>query len=388
MGVADIINIDKTNMSREEGRAWVEIDLDALAYNAGKLRSLAPPGCELMAVVKTDAYGMGAVRVAQRLRDEGVKSFAVATVDEGVQLRESGLEGDILVLTYTRPSRAALLSDYRLAQLIVDKDYAIALDSMGHKLRVHVALDTGMHREGIDAASLPDIESVFLCDNLTVEGISTHLASSDSLDAGDMEFTYLQIERYYSAIESLVAMGYDVGKLHIQASYGIYNYPDLRCDFIRAGIALCGALGHDEEMITRPELRPVVSVRAVVAQVRWIGAGESVSYGRTFTTEKPIKLATICIGYADGVPRHMSGNNGACIIRGIKSPIVGRVCMDLIMADVSAIEAVAPGDVATLIGADGGEEIRCEDVARASGTIANEILSRLGTRLPRVYVSA
>ena len=377
---------NKLTTPSEQGRAWVEIDLDALAYNAAQLRALLPQGCELMAVVKTDAYGHGAEKVAERLENEGVKSFAVATVGEGVRLRKNGLAGDILVLGYTHPNDAAFLHDFRLTQLIADGAHAKALDETRYEFRVHIAIDTGMHREGILVSEFDEIESVFKCKNLTVGGMATHLASSDSLTGDDIKFTNTQIERFYATADTLKGRGYDAGKLHIQASYGMYNYPGVKCDYVRIGIGLYGVMSHKAGTAMETELKPVLSLRAIISQVRWIGAGESVSYGRIFTADKPLKLATVCIGYADGVPRIMSGRNGECIIRGRKAPIVGRICMDLLMVDVTAIDNVAAGDVATLIGADGNEAIRCEDFAEASGTITNEILCRMGSRLPRVYL--
>jgi serine/alanine racemase len=242
-----------------------------------------------------------------------------------------------------------------------------------------------MHRLGIDVSSDAEIESVYSCKNLTVEGVATHLASSDSLDAGDVEFTKAQMRRFQAAINILKGKGYDVGRLHTQASYGVCNYPGIKCGYARVGISLYGVMSHDGDTKIKPALRPVMSLRALIAQVRWIGAGEGVSYGRTFTTGKPMKLATVCIGYADGVPRQMSGNGGVCIVRGRKAPIIGLICMDMLMVDVTGIDDVVAGDIATLIGKDGGEEIRCEDVAAASGTISNDIVSRIGGRLPKVY---
>ena len=367
-------------------RAWVEVDLDALAHNAAELRSRLPRGCELMAVVKADAYGHGAEMCAKRLRSEGVDSFAVATVSEGVFLRNTGLDGEILVLGYTHPEDAISLSEFRLTQMVVDGAHAKALDREGYKLRVHIAIDTGMHRLGIDSLNLDEIEGIYSCDNLTVDGVATHLASSDSLVENDVDFTKAQIERFRVAVDALKGTGYNPGKLHVQASYGICNYPDLECDYARAGIAMYGVMSHDDDTRVKLALQPVLSLRARVAQVRRIGAGEAVSYGRIFTAAGPTKIATVCVGYADGIPRQMSGNGGVCIVNGQKAPIVGRVCMDLLMIDVTKVDSVEQGDVATLIGRDGGEEIRCEDVAAASGTITNDILSRLGKRLERVYL--
>ena len=373
------------NSPSECGRAWIEIDLDALAHNAGEITSLLPEGCELMAVIKTDAYGHGSEIIAKRLMREGVTAFAVATAIEGVRLRENGIEGDILVLGYTHPNDAVLLSSNDLSQLVVDGAHAKSLDETGNSIRVHIAIDTGMHRLGIQPEDFDEIERVFTYANLTVEGIATHLASSDSLEADDIGFTELQMERFLALLDKLKSKGYDAGKTHAQSSYGVLNFPGIKCGYARAGIALYGVLSANDKVVTTPSLRPVLSLRAIVAQVRWIGAGESVSYSRIFTTDKPMKLATVSIGYADGVPRQISGKGGICIVNGRKVPIVGRVCMDMLMIDVTEVEHVAAGDVVTLIGSDGGETVRCEDFAAASGTITNDILCRLGGRLPRLY---
>ena len=370
----------------DNGRAWVEIDMTALVHNIAVLRSSLPVGCELMAVVKTDAYGHGAVKVALRAQQEGVKSFAVATVGEGVQLRECGVDGDILVLGYTHPSDTNFLSAFWLTQLVFDSAYAKALDEAGHIIRVHIAVDTGMHRLGVESSNLEEFEEIYACENLKIEGVATHFASADSLEVDDMDFTSLQMTRFSETISMLKRKGYTIGKLHAQSSYGIINYPVIAYDSARAGIMLYGVMSHNESTLRTLNLRPMLAFRALVAQVRRIRAGESVSYGRAFTAEKPMLLATICAGYGDGVPRQMSGNGGCCIVRGHKVPIVGRICMDMLMVDVTGIDDVRQGDIVTILGKDGSEEIRCEDVAAASGTISNDILCRIGWRLPKVYI--
>ena len=375
-----------TTTQPETLRAWAEVDLDALAYNASQLRSALPGGCGLMAIMKADAYGHGAEASAKRLRREGVGAFAVATAHEGAGLRDAGVEGDILVLGYTHPEEAALLNGRSLAQLVADGAHAKALDDAGYKLEVHIAVDTGMHRLGFDYTDVDGMERVYNYNNLAVRGVATHFAVSDSLLDSDVAFTKLQIERYNSVLESLRLRGRDVGARHAQASSGILNYPGMECDYARAGIALYGVKALHAGTVTDLPLRPVLSLRARIAQVRRIGAGESVSYGRAFYAENPIRLATVNIGYADGVPRQMSGNGGVCLVRGERVPIAGRICMDMLMLDVTGVDTAEPGDIVTLIGLDGGEEIRCEDVARSSGTITNDILCRLGKRLPRVYI--
>jgi len=370
---------------QRRGRAWVEIDLDALAYNLKDIRSKTPKSSEVMAVVKANAYGHGVEKVAGRLIKEGIKSFAVATVTEGAQLRKCVPDADILVMGYTQTPDERFLYENDLTQLLIDGSHAKALSKSHYSIRVHIAVDTGMHRLGFDPKNFDELESIFKYKNLKVEGIATHLASPDSSEESDINFTNLQMEKLFTVAHKLRDKGYDVGKIHAQSSYGIYNYPGLECDFVRPGIMLYGVKSQNDDTKVKTDLRPVLSLRAVIAQVRWIEAGESVSYGRLYTADRPIKLATVAAGYADGIPRQMTGNGGKCIVNGVKVPIIGRICMDMFMLDVSDVEHVEPGDIATIIGRDGDEEVRCEDVAAASGTITNDILTGLGTRLPRIY---
>ena len=370
----------------ERGRAWVEIDLDALAHNLADIRSNIQTSCEVMAVVKANAYGHGVEKVAKRLVKEGVKIFAVATVPEGVQLRKHVLDRDILVMGHAHPEDAGCVHQNDLSLLVVDGIHAKELDDSGFKLRVHIAIDTGMHRLGMEPSHFQEIESIFNCENLIVEGIATHLSSSDSLDDSDISFTNTQMEKFISVVRKLKDKGYNVGKLHTQSSYGIYNYPDIKCDYVRPGIMLYGVQSQNDDTKVKTNLRPVLSLKASIAQVRWIEAGESVSYSRLYTADKPIKIATVSVGYADGLPRQMSGNGGYGLVHGKKVPILGRVCMDMIILDVTEAENAAAGDIATIIGKDGDMEIRCEDVASAANTITNDILCGLGGRLPRLYL--
>jgi len=370
----------------ERGRAWIEIDLDALAHNLADIKSKIPKGCEIMAVVKANAYGHGVEGIAGRMVREGIKTFAVATVIEGIQLRKYVPEGDILLLGYTHLEDARWLFESDLTQLVTDHAHAKALNDTGYAIKVHIAVDTGMHRLGTELSNLTEIESIFKYKNLTITGIATHLSSPDGMDESDIDFTNAQMDKFYKVVQRLREKGYNVGKLHAQSSYGIFNYPEFKCDFVRPGIMQYGVHSLRGETRTKTDFRSVLSLKALIAQVRWIGAGESVSYGRTFKTDKPIKIATVSAGYADGIPRQMSGNGGMCIVNGKKVPIIGRVCMDMIMLDVTDIEDVDAGDIATIIGKDGNEEICCEEIAAAAGTITNDVLSGLGSRLTRIFI--
>jgi len=370
----------------ECSRAWVEIDLEPLAHNVADIRSKLSKDCEIIAVVKANAYGHGVLQVAQRLAHEGIDFFAVACLSEAVELREVLPDAEILILGYTPQKYAKYLSENNLIQSVFDGGQAKALSGSGYNLRIHVAIDTGMRRYGFEYTKISEIENVFKYENLRVEGMATHFASADSIEQSDIEFSKVQISRFNSAVMTLKNMGYCVGKLHTQSSYAIYNHPDIVCDYARPGIMLYGVQSLHGKTKLETNLKPLLSVKAVISQVRWINEGESVSYGRLYTATKPIKLASVAIGYADGIPRQMTGNGGMCIVNGCKVPIIGRICMDTLMIDATDIKDIKSGDIATLIGKDGDEVIYCEEVAEASGTITNDILCRLGIRLPRVYV--
>lgn len=249
-------------------RAWRDVDLDALAHNARVLQGALAPGCRLMAVVKADAYGHGAFPVAHRLEQEGVEAFAVACLAEGMDLRRMGVRGKILILGYTPPEEAPLLCRWRLTQTVVDEHHGQALAARGLPLAVHLALDTGMHRLGVPAEDHGALERLYALPHLKIEGVFSHLCVSDSLEAEDVAFTHLQLERFYGAVRWLRDHGYDPGETHIQASYGIWNLPPQPCAWARAGIALYGVASGGGPTARALDLRPALSLRAWVASVR------------------------------------------------------------------------------------------------------------------------
>jgi len=371
---------------QDRGRAWIELDLSALDHNLADIKNNISENCEIMAVVKANAYGHGVEHISLHLTKAGIKTFAVATVSEGVQLRTFAPEAEILILGCTHPDDAAFLQKMNMTQLVPDAAYAKALDKTKHKLNIHIAIDTGMHRLGIEPSDYNEIEKVYNCENLNVTGIATHLASPDSMDQNEIDFTNNQLELFNNLIKKLKSNGHTVGKLHTQSSYGIYNYPELISDYARPGIMLYGVQSQNDITKVKTNLHPVLSLKAIIAQVRWIEAGESVSYSRTYTAEKRMKIATVCIGYADGVPRHASGNGANAIVNGIKVPVIGKICMDMLILDITEANNTEPGDIATFIGKDGKEEIKCEDLAEKAGTITNDILSGLSDRLPRICI--
>ena len=365
-------------MSDPKARAWREIDLDALAHNARVLQGRLAPGSRLMAVVKADAYGHGAVPVARHLEREGIDAFAVACLSEGVALRRAGVQGLVLILGYTPPDEIPLMVRWKLTQTVADEEHGRALNAVGLSLPVHLALDTGMHRLGVPAEDTPALARLYRMEHLKITGVFSHLCVSDSRVSEDMDYTQQQLSRFFSVVDWLRRNGYDPGATHIQASGGILNLPPQHCDYARAGIALYGAAEGDG-------LRPVLSLRARVACVRTLAAGEQAGYGLDFRAEHETRLAVLTIGYADGLPRSLAQNGGRVLLHGRFCPMVGRMCMDQLFVDVADIPDVSPGDIATLIGRDGLRNMRVEELAWKCGTILNELLSRLGSR-PEVVI--
>lgn len=368
-------------------RAWIEVNLRNLRHNAAVLQNAMPAGCELMAVVKCEAYGHGGILTARELERAGVKAFAAATIEEGIRLRENGIRGEILILGYTDVRRAADLARHDLMQSLIDYEYAAALSEQGIlagvSVKVHIKIDTGMHRLGIPVETVPEVRAVFRMDAIEVCGIYTHLCCADSRKPEDIAYTKEQIALFYHLIDALQKEGIRIPKQHIQSSYGLLNYPDLKCDYVRVGIALYGVLSRTgDDTVLKPDLRPVLSLKSRVALIRSVKTGNSVGYGRCFATERDSRLAILPVGYGDGYPGDLSCGKGTVLIRGHLLPVVGRVCMDQLIVDITDAADIMTGDVASLIDAEGFSELSAPYVAKAAGCISNELLCRMGTRLP------
>ena len=370
----------------KKDRAWIEVNLKQLQKNAEIIQKFLKEGCELMAVVKANGYGHGAVETAKALNAVGVCSFAVATIDEGIALRREGICGKILILGYTDPERAGELKKYELCQTIISLPYADALKRREQGLQAEVKIDTGMHRQGVRWDQFRDIKRLFLDPAFHICGMYTHFCAADSQEAQDMLFTKEQIRRFEEVVKYLRSEQIPLPSLHMQSSYGLVNYPELVCDYARIGILLYGSLssGRDEVRVEIP-VSPVMEIKARVTSVRELEEGEQAGYGRAFQAERKTKLACISVGYADGLPRALSCGKGEVLVHGKRVPLVGRICMDQALIDVTEIEDVKEGDVVTLVGRDGKEEIRMSELADRAGTIANELFSRLGSRLKRIY---
>lgn len=371
----------------QKGRAWIELNIENLVYNLGQLKKFLPAECAVMPAVKANAYGHGAVLIGRALQNRGIRDFCVASVKEGIELREAGITGQILVLGYTSPQQFQELSHYGLTQTVIDFSYAKQLQNYGHPLDVHVGIDTGMHRLGERSDNIENIYNIWGLEHLKISGIFSHLCVSDGISEAEKAFTYKQIAEFNSVIENLNKRGISGFKTHIQGSYGVLNYPNLRYDFVRPGIALYGVLSSPyDKTIVNANLKPVLSLKARIECVKKLYIGESAGYGQTYVATKEMKIAAVSIGYADGVPRELS-NKGYVLVNGYKVPIIGRICMDQLLIDVSKIPHVLSGDEVIFIGKSGKEHITASEFAYAAGTISNEILSRLGNRLDRIVVS-
>lgn len=379
---------NRRKKARAQARAWIELDAAALRHNVQELQGLLPAGAHLMPVVKADAYGHGAALVAKELNRMGIRSFCVATATEGAALRACGIRGEILVLGYTEPEQFPLLQRCRLTQTLTDSGYAYLLDAYGRKrnlrLPVQIKIDTGMHRLGQRPEELEQIHSVWQRRHLAVTGVYTHLCEDEAATQAGRAMTSRQADAFFSLIAALERSGCPCGTRHLLASEGLLRYASLGGDCARVGIALYGVLASRSCLSDCPvQLQPVLSLKARVAQTRFVPQGEGVGYGQLDCADHDRRIATLTIGYADGVDRLLSCGRGHVLLHACAAPVVGLICMDQMMVDITRIPEVRAGDTAVLIGRSGDCEITAYDLAEATGTITNEVLSRLGARLTR-----
>lgn len=376
------------SIQAETERSWIELNIENLKHNVKILTEAMPPECKLMAVVKAQAYGHGACKISTILNKMEIKAFAVATIEEGIQLRKNGIRGEILILGYTNIKRASDLEKFDLIQTLIDFEYAKALNSQNFAVKAHIKIDTGMHRLGFSCKEVLEVKKVFDMKYLNICGIYTHLCCTDSLMPDDIAFTRKQIDNFYRLIEDLKNGKVNIPKVHIQSSYGLLNYPDLTCNYIRVGIALYGVLSSpDDDTNLKLDLRPVLSLKSRVVSIRQVNKGDSVGYGRDFVAERDSRIAIIPIGYGDGFPRNLSNGNGRILVNGHIVPIAGRICMDQLSIDITDVQGVSTGDIATLIGAEEYDDLSASAVAYRSGSISNELLCRMGARLPVITKS-
>jgi alanine racemase len=362
---------------------WAEIELSAIAGNTAKLAGLLPPESSLCAVVKADGYGHGAAPVARSCLSSGAKSLAVAFAEEGVELRHAGIREPILVLGYTGEEGARRALGYGLSVTVVSAENARLLsreaERMGRTAGVHLKIDTGMERLGVEPREAPGLVALIASlPGLRLEGISSHFANAD---ASDGAFAALQLQRFLDAASSIESAGLRVPVRHIANSAGLIFHPESRLDMSRPGIAIYG-LRASRDRIPPFKLSPALSLRSIVTQIRSVPKGVTVGYGRTFCAARDTRLAVLPVGYADGVFRALS-NRGSVGFPSGRAAIVGTVCMDQMMVDVTELPAVRAGSVATIFG-EGGPPV--SEVADLLGTIDYEISCALSKRVPRIYV--
>ncbi len=368
-------------------RTWVEIDLDALKCNFDAVREMLPENIKILAVVKANAYGHGAVGVAKFLEDKA-DYLAVAATDEALELRKNGINCPILILGHIPYGEYDNIVKYNITPTISDFYEAELLSKAAEKAGVtaplHIAVDTGMNRIGFkcDDAAVEEIKKIKTLSGIEIEGVFSHFAAADMLDKA---YTKMQAERFDGFVCKLEKEGVNAPIKHLYNSAAIADL-EKKYDMVRQGIILYGLSPSDEvEFKNIKTPKPVMSMKTRVVQVKTLPAGESISYGCTYTTERETRVATLCAGYADGVTRVLS-NDGEVLIKGKRAKIIGRVCMDQFMVDVTHIPEVEAGDTATIFGTDGNESISVDEIARKANTINYEIICNINSRVTRVYM--
>ena len=365
---------------------YAEIDLDALAYNMRNIKSLVN-NKEVIAVVKADCYGHGAVDVVPTLLENGASRLAVAVLTEGMELRNHNIKAPIMLLGYTPLNLGEELINYDLEQTVYDLEYAKELSDIALKLnkkaKIHIALDTGMGRIGFlpNEKAISDVSEICSLKGLEVIGIFTHFATSDEKDK---TYTHEQFKKFLDFTNKLSALGIEIPIKHVSNSGAIMDVPETYLDAVRAGIILYGYYPSDEVNKNNLSLKPALTLKASITRVQEMEPEMYVSYGRTFKTERKSLIATLPIGYADGYSR-LFAKKGKVIINGKFAPIVGRICMDQCMIDVTDIGDVKVGDEVILLGEEGNVKFNADDIAEIMGTINYEILCMLKYRVPRVY---
>lgn len=368
-------------------RCYAEISLEAIGHNIREVKKSLPEGVKLLGVVKANAYGHGAVPVASYLENQ-VDYFATATIEEAVELRENGISAPILILGYVSPSQYGDLVEYDITQTIDSYAQALALEKeaarQNRKAKAHLAVDTGMTRIGFQVTEHDADEAAKIADlpHIELEGMFTHFSCADQ---EDKTYCSMQMEKYDKMTALLAERGVTIPLRHICNSAGIMEFDDHRFEMVRSGIITYGIYPSEEVKKERLDLIPALSWKSHVIHVKKVGPGIGVSYGATYVTEKPMtRIATVSAGYADGYPRALS-NQGCVLIHGKKAPIIGRICMDQMMVDVTDIPDVQVEDVVTLVGTDGDETITIEEIANPAARFDYEMLCDISSRVTRVY---
>lgn len=369
-----------------------EIDLAALRHNFALVQRSIPSGCGILAVVKADAYGHGFMDISRELEALGVTAFGVAFLAEGIQLRKSGIDRPVVILGGVYPGQERKCVGFNLSTAVFSIEQARVLNDTASRLyrkaKIHVKIDTGMGRLGIAAAEAPAFfRELREMKSVELAGIISHFASADELDEDGRRYSERQAATFAQAVAEARSLGLDPRYVHIANSAAAFGMELPFCNLVRPGIVLYGALpsGYFEGKM---DLRPIMRLRSTVAMLKWVEPGTSISYARRYTAPDRRLIASVPVGYADGYSRALT-NKGEVLIRGERAPVVGTVCMDWIMVDVTTIAGVAVGDEVTLLGCDRqGNCVRAEELAARAGTIPYEIFCGISKRVPRVYLNA
>ena len=371
---------------RKYYRVHANIDLDAIYKNVSNAKALLKPGTKLMAIIKADAYGHGAKQVAETI-DSIVDAYGVAILEEGIELRKAGIDKPILILGFTPEPLYEAMIKYDIATAVFQLDMAekisAAASRLGKQAKIHIALDTGMSRIGFkqDEESLEVIKKIAKLPYIFIEGCFTHFAR---MDEEDKTKAMTQFEKYMDFVEKIEGCGIELPVKHVSNSAGIIEKQEVNLDMVRDGICVYGLYPSDEVNKENLELTPAMEIKSYVSFVKELEPGVEIGYGGTYTTERETRVATIPVGYADGYPRALS-NKGHVLINGMSAPILGRVCMDQFMVDVTDIDNVEEGTMVTLVGRDGDENISIEEISEMSHSFNYEFVCDVGKRIPRVY---
>lgn len=372
----------------DEERVLAIVDLDAIAYNIRNIRKKTAEGTGIIGVIKADAYGHGSVETAEVLLKNGADWLAVAVVDEGLNLRKHGIDAPVLLLGYTPELRLVDVIENGFIQTVYSYDTAKKLsdaaERLGKRASVHIKIDTGMGRIGyrVNEESADEIVEISKLPGIDVNGMFTHFSTADEADKG---YTIMQYKKFLKMNEMLEERGLHIPVKHASNSAAIMDFDDMMLDMVRPGIILYGAYPSDEVKKENLSLRPAMSIKTHVSYVKYVEAGDSISYGRKYTAPGKRRIATIPVGYADGFIRAYS-NGGKVLIRGQYAPIVGRICMDQFMVDVTDIEGVEVNDEVVLMGRQGDGEISADFIASVLNTINYEVFCTLSKRVPRQYI--
>jgi alanine racemase len=369
--------------------AWVEVNLSNLDYNIKQIKEKAN-GRELIGVIKADAYGHGSVNCAEVLRKNGVKTFAIATLQEAITLREAGAKEEIICLGLTPDMYADVIVEHDLTPVVCDSSNAKAISdaavAAGKIVSGLIAVDTGMGRIGYLADdtdfAVEDVRKIAALPGFKIKGMFSHMSTAD---AADKTYSHEQEAKYNAFYEALTKANIKIPFRTLANSASIMELPEIYFDAVRPGIILYGCYPSDEVERAQLSIKPVMSVKANIVHLKDVPANFSVGYGRKYISTKPARIATLALGYADGYPRPFSAN-AKVIVNGVVCPIAGNICMDQCMVDVSAVPNVKVGDEVIVMGSDGVNSVTADDIANATGTINYEICCAFGQRLPKVYV--